>query len=224
MKKFKRRAHHYIQNLPDDDNHIEWLSLLQHHGGTTRLLDFTYSFYVAAFFAMENSTEDSAIWAINLNKLTKSLPHHSLDDESMCYEIIIDEQKKIANECISNKEGEKDASLIIDPTQQHERISIQQGLFLFPCNRENPFEKNLCSSFNFRFHHLKNVNAKKIDASKITSKKFMDISILKIVIPKGIHAKALYDLNEMNITSATLFLGLDGLARSLTLHMRKFEN
>ena len=42
-----------------------WLSLLQHYGGPTRLLDFTRSPYVAALFAFERpSDEPAAIWAV----------------------------------------------------------------------------------------------------------------------------------------------------------------
>jgi len=58
---FQRKAHHYVKNLPESENYIEWLSLLQHYGGPTRLLDFTYSFYIALFFAVETATVDSAI-------------------------------------------------------------------------------------------------------------------------------------------------------------------
>src|ERR1051325_10040142 len=65
LREFRRRAHHYLTNLPDENQLIEWLALIQHHGGPTRLLDFSYSFYVAAFFAMEFATGDAAIWAID---------------------------------------------------------------------------------------------------------------------------------------------------------------
>jgi hypothetical protein len=43
---------------------LDTLALLQHHGCPTRLLDFTRSFYVAAFFAVDDATTDSAVWAI----------------------------------------------------------------------------------------------------------------------------------------------------------------
>jgi hypothetical protein len=47
--------------------------LIQHHGGPTRLLDFTHSFYVAAFFALERATEDVAVWAVNLDRLENAV-------------------------------------------------------------------------------------------------------------------------------------------------------
>ena len=38
---------------------------MQHHGAPTRLIDFTWSPYVAAFFALERATGDAAVWAVN---------------------------------------------------------------------------------------------------------------------------------------------------------------
>src|SRR5262245_45070949 len=43
---------------------------------------------------------------------------------------------------------------------------------------------------------------------------------LKIILPHGFHGKAMFDLRTMNITSASLFPGLDGFARSLTQSLR----
>lgn len=50
-------------HVPEDV--IEWLALMQHFGAPTRLLDFTQSPYVATYFAVEDATEDSVIWAVN---------------------------------------------------------------------------------------------------------------------------------------------------------------
>lgn len=38
---------------------------MHHHGAPTRLLDFTYSIYVATYFAAENAERDAAVWAID---------------------------------------------------------------------------------------------------------------------------------------------------------------
>lgn len=65
LNNFQRRAHHYIDDPPELDDRLEWLALMQHHGAPTRLLDFSHSFYVAAFFSMESAEQDAAVWALS---------------------------------------------------------------------------------------------------------------------------------------------------------------
>lgn len=43
IRKFKRQYAHFSSDLPSDDDYIEWLSIMQHFGAPTRLLDFSYS-------------------------------------------------------------------------------------------------------------------------------------------------------------------------------------
>lgn len=67
--KFKERAIPFLEINPRDE--WDWLSLAQHHGLPTRLLDWTLNPLVAAYFAVENLTfnGDSIIYAIH--KLTE---------------------------------------------------------------------------------------------------------------------------------------------------------
>jgi hypothetical protein len=55
---FKRRAHNYlgVHQLPAKPG--EWLALMQHFGAPTRLVDFTRSPFVAAYFAFEELPAD----------------------------------------------------------------------------------------------------------------------------------------------------------------------
>src|SRR4051794_33492720 len=57
IRAFRRAYHHYDHYVPDFDHKVEWMALMQHHGAPTRLLDFTYSIYVAAFFAFEKAED-----------------------------------------------------------------------------------------------------------------------------------------------------------------------
>ena len=71
LRQFQRRAHHYLRDPPSSEQRLEWLALIQHFGGPTRLLDFSHSFYVAAFFAIEGANGDAAVWAANLSRIEK---------------------------------------------------------------------------------------------------------------------------------------------------------
>lgn len=64
---FKTVAPLYVSNLPDDDDLIGWLSLMQHYGAPTRLTDWSMSPFVAAFFAYEQHplNQDAVIWMLN---------------------------------------------------------------------------------------------------------------------------------------------------------------
>jgi hypothetical protein len=54
LRKFERELPLYSRRVPKDKDLIELFSLMQHYGTPTRLLDWTYSLYIATYFALED--------------------------------------------------------------------------------------------------------------------------------------------------------------------------
>jgi hypothetical protein len=62
-------------NCPDDTDAVSWLPLMQHFGLPTRLLDWTMSALVAAFFAVSDEkyeSEHGIIWALHPGRLNET--------------------------------------------------------------------------------------------------------------------------------------------------------
>ena len=59
MRIFRRKAHVYLGDAAVLRDDLRCLAMMQHHGAPTRLLDFTKSPFVAAFFALESAPGDA---------------------------------------------------------------------------------------------------------------------------------------------------------------------
>ena len=74
LRNFRKYAH---RDMVQGDSIWHWLSVAQHHGLPTRLLDWTYSPFVAMHFATANLNKfdiDGAIWAVNYLDVHHHLP------------------------------------------------------------------------------------------------------------------------------------------------------
>lgn len=220
LHEFKRKSHLYLKHNIDFKDHFEWLAIMQHHGAPTRLLDFTYSIFVASYFAVIDSNTNAAIWAINRHIIRDNL----VDNYDLNYkkrDILKDEVNNIhiefANSFISRKYSKDykypSAVIPLEPKLLNERLSRQQGLFLMPSNPEEDFIANLLAVFKINELNFEDVEIE--DLIKLSKKGGAKIQIIKIEIPSKIHNEIVRYLREMNITSESVFPGLDGLAQSL---------
>jgi hypothetical protein len=67
---FKTHAVAYLQRVPQSD--LDWLTIAQHHGLPTRLLDWSLSPLVACFFAVSKKPErDGAVYIYDVNGFAK---------------------------------------------------------------------------------------------------------------------------------------------------------
>lgn len=185
--KFKRQLHHYGMHIPRDREIVDWFALMQHYGAPTRLLDWTYSFFVSVFFAMGKAKNKNKcdIWALN----TKS------KDPNDPKPLIIDLKSNQALEIFKKREL---TVYSISPNKLNERLIIQQGSFLCPGDVSKSFDDN----FN---EFLSKSNFSKDNLIKLTIKSD-DITVKKEIFRH---------LHRMNINEAVLFPGLVGFAESL---------
>jgi hypothetical protein len=211
IDKFQRRAFQYIEKLPEKENTLEWLSLIQHHGGPTRLLDFSYSYYVALYFSVDQALQESAVFCLNKDLIYKkgleTEKQRGLKDDSVYG------TREYCN-CILEGQTLSPLVMLVEPFNMHERLSRQQGLFAVPFEGQQAFEYNLSLTVSMFKKELP--TSKKIEKyDNLINLLNQECALLKIKIPKDFHNEIRKELKLMNITSETLFPGIDGFAKSL---------
>lgn len=222
LHEFKRKSHQYSNHNIDFNDHFEWLAIMQHFGAPTRLLDFTYSVFIAAYFAVIESTTKAAIWAANKHIIRDNL----VDKFSLNYqkrEVLKDEVNNIhieyANTFINRDfvKGYVYPSVVIplEPKLLNERLSRQQGLFLMPTNPKLSFTNNLLGVLGLTELDIVPITFDELIKLSKEQQLKTEVEVIKIEIPSELHREIIRYLSEMNITSEILFPGLTGLAQSL---------
>ncbi|WP_059018830.1 FRG domain-containing protein [Vibrio coralliirubri] len=168
LDKFRCHAHLYLKNLPSKDDTLSWLCLMQHYGAPTRLLDFTFSPYVALYFALEAGTGDAAVYLVNHDAL--------IEDDVDTF----DGEPELAYKALFERNAGVECLFSFEPKFSNERLLAQQGLLVAPNNLELTHELILesykCKESDFikaripgklRYSGLRKLNQMNINAANI---------------------------------------------------------
>jgi hypothetical protein len=232
IDRFRRQALQFLATAPEPAAYLEWLSIIQHHGGPTRLLDFTRSFYVAAFFALDGDTGDSVVWAVNKPSLDDAfLDAADLHAEAATEAAIRTQKARSADSFIGASVSTRDSDprnndagslddrphvLSVEAERLTQRMVSQQSVFLMPTMLHATFMESLERAFGEKQLNWRSCSVAdcKAGVAKLRSLR-TGPAVVKIILPKATRRKALEDLQRMNINAASLFPGIDGFARSL---------
>ena len=192
LKQFEAQAHLHLDTnvlpeMSDDSQHIAWWTLMQHYHAPTRLLDWTGSIYIAAYYAvMEKWDRDGAIW----------LFHTYQFEEGMRRQV---EGYNPASTLVFNRDqfldpGAPGELYVFTHGRQTDRMVAQQGIF------------TLCKQILADHGEI-------IENNIATDGP--ELYLQKIVIKRDLKPRFLRQLRAANITANALFPGVDGLGRSL---------
>ncbi len=197
------------------EHKLPYLAAMQHYGFPTRLLDFTYSLFVAAHFAFDDKRfrGDRAIWAIRLDPIWENVKYMlDVSEEASIWEA----QERVhvmADELIGDTGSKyKYGILPVLTGGNNPRLKAQNGLFLMPFTIDG-FFKNLERSFPGGLAQLSipATDELHIGVSEFSLNDYLqlgnkqNIVVMKIICSKEMMKRADSVFQQMNLTTERLF-------------------
>ena len=186
-----RNFRKYARRDSAPDSIWDWMALGQHHGLPTRLIDWTYSPYVAMHFAtarLDDFEIDGVIWSVDFAKANELIPKKlkQVLREEGSYTFTVDMLSSIARTPAEfDRLAGEPFVVFFEPPSLDDRIVNQFALF------------SLMSSPNAALDDWLNEHPE---------------LCRKIIIPAEVKWEVRDKLDQANITERVLLPGLDGLS------------
>lgn len=205
IRTFKSKFHLYDRENAEPKTKLAWLSIMQHYGVPTRLLDFTESPYVALYFALEmydsNKNNSFAVYGIDYTDvMTRSINHVQSKNPEFkeTRQSIFEKQDDVFDSYIDV--CNYNIAWITEPSQLNSRLDRQSGSFILSANSGNKIQDVLSSS---TYHSS---------------------AFKKIIIPGSLYQPVYALLRKMNINGKSLYGDLSGLGREIRMTMQVYSH
>jgi hypothetical protein len=188
-----RNFRKYAQTVAPVDSIWHWLALGQHHGLPTRLVDWTYSPFVALHFATESPADfgaDGVVWCVNFVEANRLLPPRlkTILEEEHSDTFTVEMLGEFPSLRAFDALGRDPFVIFIEPPSLDARILNQFALF------------SLMPTPSARLDRWLEEHPK---------------LFRRVVVPAELKWEVRDKLDQANISERTLFPGLDGLSRWL---------
>lgn len=184
---FYIKAHQVMNNPPNKENYSAWMSIMQHYGLPTRMLDWSSSPLIATFFAIRNFEKfpnvDACVWILTPGLLNK---------------------KEGFGDCIYPVDA-KTAQAMLLPAFKEKVLYNDINDKILACHSVENNLRMYSQQANFTIHNSKR---KLIDICD-------DNMLYKIIIPSEARKKLLMDLEIFGITESFIFPDLDHISHDL---------
>ncbi|MFL5813463.1 MAG: FRG domain-containing protein [Bdellovibrionia bacterium] len=188
----------FIKTVPKDG--YEWLSLMQHHGVPTRLLDWSQSCLIALYFAISDwdpaKPTTPCVWILDPEELNQAMDIKActfIPTTDACYPWLNESLRIPMQKPDTTSEADPQKPIAIYMSHTHERLAAQRGAFTLHG------EYSRCLSEFAEAAKLKRLRRAKIMG--ITDKAKKDA--------------ILHELYLAGVTQFTIYPGLDSLAKSV---------
>lgn len=202
---FKSKYHIYsgLEHIPKSK--LSWLSVMQHYGVPTRLIDFTTSPFIALYFALETynplSQKDFSIFAIDYTAIMEASIQQIRKSDNKFLETRASFQSKqdtVFDEVVDRYSY--DIAWITEPMELNARIDRQSGTFLVAGNLEKTIE------------------------SIINLPLYESTKLIKLRIPASLYQGIYVALRKMSINSKSIYGDLAGLAKSIRMELQPYTS
>jgi hypothetical protein len=200
IRRFKREFRQYSQNSPAEDDFVQWMSIMRHHGAPSRLLDITFSVYVALYFAISCAKveQPAALWCFNIGWINEAYDNMAPGGYRELYQ---NNRSGVFNELFKIVLNDRSPKVhLLNPYEMPARLSRQNGGMLVPTDITSSFYKNLSAMRRCSLPKPWMIK-QKLSFGSVELK------------------EAILNLRRMNLLASTLFPGIDGFASSLRMLM-----
>lgn len=187
---FYTRAKTRYQNCPPPTDYGAWLAVMQHYGLPTRLLDWSWSPLVGAYFATKYSfdmgdtaqVEDVAIWMLEPHRLNESQGY-----EPVFPPLNAKSLEELIRPAMKGEDSSRIEVLAASPVESDLKMLTQQGAFTVHVTSKPLNEMAGCDKW-----------------------------LKKIIVPSASVPRIARDLDLLGIRLADLFPDLQNLAKEIT--------